>query len=349
MPPKEEYEAYLTGIWERNWLTNMGPLSVDLEHKLSDFLGVPQVLYVANGTIGLQMAISALGLTGEIITTPLSFVATTSSIVWQHCRPVFADIDENTLNVSVDNIEKLITGKTTGILVTHIFGNPCDVDAIGQLARKHGLKVIYDGAHAFGVKIGNTSVFSYGDISICSLHATKAYHSIEGGLIICRDGELMKKMAFMRNFGFNGPEKFAELGINAKNSEFHAAMGLVNLKHIDEIMFKRQALASYYDARLQHAGLQRQAWPAGVSRNHEYYPVIFKHEDLLKACVQKMNDNDIYPRRYFYPSLTQSLPYVASVNMPVCENISSRILCLPLYPDMTLKEVDEVCHCITGI
>ncbi|HEX9513599.1 MAG TPA: DegT/DnrJ/EryC1/StrS family aminotransferase [Puia sp.] len=346
LPPREEYEAYLPGIWDRNWLTNMGPLAIDLENKLADFLRVPQVLYVANGTIGLQLAINALGLSGEIITTPFSFVATTSSIVWQHCKPVFADIDPGTLNVSVDNIEKLITEKTSAILVTHIFGNPCDVYAIGRLADRYGLRVIYDGAHCFGVKIGEASVYTFGDISICSLHATKAYHSVEGGLIISRDQELINKLAFMRNFGFNGPEKFAELGINAKNSEFHAAMGLVNLKHIDELMSKRSAVVKYYDFKLQQVNLQRQAWFPGASRNNEYYPVIFENEASLKTCVQEMNAKDIFPRRYFYPSLTRSLPYVTPVSMPVSDNISPRLLCLPLYPEMTPKEVDEVCSCI---
>lgn len=327
----------------------MGPLSVELENKLSNFLGVPQVLYVANGTIGLQIAISALELRGEIITTPFSFVATTSSIVWQHCKPVFADIDMHSLNASIENIEKAITENTTAILVTHVFGNPCETGKIKALAEKYRLSVIYDAAHAFGVKVDDSSVFAFGDVSICSMHATKTFHSIEGGLIIAKDPALMKKMAFMRNFGFNGPEKFAVLGINAKNSEFHAAMGLANFRHLDKIMLKRKQLVDYYDTRLCDYSLQRQAWLPGVQRNYEYYPVIFESELLLKACVERMNDREIYPRRYFYPSLTRSLPYVTPATMPVCDSISSRLLCLPLYPDMTVNEVDAVCDCFSEL
>jgi dTDP-4-amino-4,6-dideoxygalactose transaminase len=349
LPPKEEYIAYIDGIWSRNWLTNMGPLVIELENKLSHYFSFPEILYVASGTVGLQMAIKALGLTGEVITTPFSFVATTSSIVWQHCKPVFADIDRQSLNISVENIEQLITPHTTAILATHIFGNPCDVDGIKRIADKHGLRVIYDGAHAFGVTIGHTSVFAYGDISICSLHATKTFHSVEGGLIFANNGALSKKLSFMRNFGFNGPENFAELGINAKNSEFHAAMGLANLRHLDEIMLKRRLLVEYYDAKLGALNLQKQIWHKDVIRNYEYYPVIFDQESSLKACVNRMTEKDIYPRRYFYPPLTQSLPYITRLPMPVCDDISPRLLCLPLYPDMTREEIDRVCECFESI
>lgn len=345
MPPKEEYEAYLPGIWERNWLTNMGPLSLELEASLKSFLAVSNLLYVSSGTIGLQLAIAALELSGEIITTPFSFVATTSSIVWQHCKPVFADIDKDTLNISVEHIEKLITSKTSAILATHLFGNPCEVDAIEQLARKHGIKIIYDAAHAFAVQIGGGSIHSYGDLSICSLHATKAYHSVEGGLIISNNEQLIKKLSFMRNFGFNGPEKFAELGINAKNSEFHAAMGLVNLRHHEEIIGKRAAIVEQYDSKLHDFGFQKPAWNPKASRNFEYYPLIFNTPDQLKKVIGRMNERDIYPRRYFYPSLTQSLPYVERTSMPVTEFISERILCLPLYTEMTDVDIDQVCAC----
>src|SRR5690554_5232433 len=247
LPPQEEYQHYLNKIWQSGWLTNMGPLSVELEKRLAIHLKVKNLLFVTNGTIALQMAIKALELKGEVITTPFSFVATTSSIVWEGCTPVFVDIDPNSLNIDANKIEAAITPNTSAILATHVYGNPCDVLAIEKIAKKHNLKVIYDGAHAFGVEVYGKSIFEYGDISICSLHATKLYHSIEGGLIITKDPELLRKLAFIRNFGFNGPEAFAELGINGKNSEFHAAMGLANFEYIDAIHKKRKLLTERYD------------------------------------------------------------------------------------------------------
>ena len=220
LPPAEEYESYLNGIWKRNWLTNMGPLASQLEMELKDFLEVSHLLFVTNGTVALQMAIKALNLSGEVITTPFSFVATTSSIVWENCTPIFVDIEPTTLNIDAEKIESAITEKTSAILATHVYGNPCDVEKIEKIAKKHNLKVIYDGAHAFGVKINGKSIFEYGDVSTCSLHATKLYHSIEGGLLITKDPVLLKKLAYIRNFGFDGPENFAELGINVKIQNF---------------------------------------------------------------------------------------------------------------------------------
>ncbi|RQP16654.1 MAG: aminotransferase class V-fold PLP-dependent enzyme, partial [Parapedobacter sp.] len=231
LPPKELYHDYLDGIWQRQWLTNMGPLANKLELELKRFLNIQHTLFVTNGTVALQFAIKALDLQGEIITTPFSFIATTSSIVWEGCTPVFVDIDRFTLNIDPSKIENAITEKTTAIVATHVYGNPCDVDAIERIAKKHNLKVIYDAAHAFAVQLQERSIFEYGDISTCSLHATKLYHSIEGGLVTTTDPNLLKKIAYMRNFGFSGPESFAELGINGKNSEFHAAMGLANLSY----------------------------------------------------------------------------------------------------------------------
>src|SRR5690554_4987703 len=221
LPPQEEYAAYLPGIWQRQWLTNMGPLASELELKLKQHQQVKHLLFVTNGTVALQMAIKALDLKGEIITTPFSFVATTSSIVWEGCEPVFVDIDKESLNIDPTKIEAAITDKTSAILATHVYGNPCDVKAIEKIAQKHHLKVIYDGAHAFGVELYGKSIFDFGDISICSLHATKLYHSIEGGLVICKNKDLYQKLKYMRNFGISGFDSFAELGVNGKNSEFH--------------------------------------------------------------------------------------------------------------------------------
>ena len=225
LPPKDEYLELVDGIWERNWLTNNGPLVKQLEESLKEKLSLDNLLFVGNGTIAIQLAIKSLELTGEIITTPFSYVATTSSVVWEHCTPVFVDIDKDSLNIDPNEIEKKITPKTQAILATHVYGNPCDVEAIASIAERNNLKVIYDGAHAFGVKVNGKSIFEYGDITTCSLHATKLYHSIEGGLVITNNKDLQKKLYHMRNFGHNGPENFSELGINGKNSEFHAAYG----------------------------------------------------------------------------------------------------------------------------
>src|SRR5690606_27065948 len=233
LPKVEEYDKYLASIWERQWLTNNGPLVNEFELKLKEYLDVNHLLYVSNGTIALQIAIKALELSGEIITTPFSFVATTSSIVWEGCKPVFVDIDSETFNIDPRKIESAITPSTSAILATHVYGNPCDIDAIQKIADKYNLKVIYDAAHCFGTKYKGKSVFDYGDISTTSFHATKLFHSIEGGAVFTRCPELLKKMSFIRNFGHNGPSDFKELGLNGKNSEFHAAMGLCNLNYVD--------------------------------------------------------------------------------------------------------------------
>lgn len=349
LPPIEEYEKYLKGIWKRDWLTNMGPLASELEMKLKEHLKVKYLLYVTNGTIALQMAIKALELKEEIITTPFSFVATTSSIVWEGCQPVFVDIDPDSLNIDATKIEEAITEKTTAILATHVYGNPCDVTAIENIAKKHNLKVIYDGAHAFGVEINERSVFDYADISICSLHATKLYHSIEGGLLITKEPELLKKLAFIRNFGFNGPEAFTELGINGKNSEFHAAMGLVNLQHINDIHEKRKDITERYNQKLKNLKAKRPVWHRQSENNCGYYPLVFETEELMLKCIEHLKAHEIFTRRYFYPSLSSSLPYVTPQTLPVTDDISRRILCLPLYNDLTFEEVDLICRLLLRV
>lgn len=349
LPPKEEYEKYLNGIWQRQWLTNMGPLANDLELKLKSYLKVKHLLFVTNGTVALQMAIKALELQGEIITTPFSFVATTSSIVWEGCQPVFVDIDTKTLNIDASKIEASITEKTVAILATHVYGNPCDVEAIDKIAKKHNLKVIYDGAHAFGVQIKGKSVFEFGDVSTCSLHATKLYHSVEGGLLVTKEADLLKKLAFMRNFGFSGPEAFAELGINGKNSEFHAAMGLANLEYIDAIIEKRKLLTTHYEEKLKHLKAYIPLWHSHSNKNYAYFPVVLESEALLLQCMQKLNVNEIFSRRYFYPSLATTLPYLQSHAMDVTDDIAKRVLCLPLYYDLSVEEVDLICRLLLRV
>jgi dTDP-4-amino-4,6-dideoxygalactose transaminase len=346
LPPIEEYEKYLTGIWERNWLTNMGPLANNLELKLKDYLHVKHLLFVSSGTMALQMAIKALDLEGEIITTPFSFIATTSSIVWEGCTPVFVDINPKSLNIDAAKIEAAITEKTSAILAAHVYGNPCDVEAIQEIGDKYDLKVIYDAAHAFGVEMGGKSIFEYGNISICSLHATKLYHTGEGGLLITKKPELLKKLAYIRNFGFNGPVAFSELGINGKNSEFHAAMGLANLKYMPQIHEKRKELTESYHQFLENVKAFIPQWHPDATLNYAYYPLIFESEKLAIKCFEALNGKEIFARRYFYPSLAKVLPYLPPKEMPITEDIAKRVLCLPLYYDLSKEEVDMICRII---
>ncbi|MDG1279252.1 MAG: DegT/DnrJ/EryC1/StrS family aminotransferase [Algoriphagus sp.] len=345
LPPAEEYNKYLEGIWKRQWLTNNGPLVNELELKIAEFLGMKNFLYLSNGTIALQIAIKALGLKGEVITTPFSYVATTSSLVWEGCKPVFVDIDPRTWNIDRKKIEEAITPNTSAILATHVFGNPCDVIKISEIANKHNLPVIYDGAHAFGVKFLGKSLFEYGDISTVSFHATKLFHTIEGGGVFSNNKDLFKKMGFMRNFGHDGPEVFREVGINGKNSEFHAAMGLANIKKVDEIIAKRKILSELYDLKLTDLGFEKQKISKETTFNYSYYPILLDNEEATLLCLSRLNKSQIFPRRYFYPSLTQ-IPYLESDSLPISENISKRVLCLPIYYELSVEEVDLICRII---
>jgi dTDP-4-amino-4,6-dideoxygalactose transaminase len=343
LPPFEEYHSYLKQVWERNWLTNNGPLVNELELRLKEFLGIDHVLYLNNGTIALQIALKALGVKGEVITTPFSYVATTSSIVWEGCTPVFVDIDPDTLNIDHTKLEAAITERTSAILATHTYGNPCNIDAIQAIADKHQLKVIYDAAHCFGTRYKDKTIFSFGDISTASFHATKLFHSIEGGAVFTRDPELLKKMAFMRNFGHNGPEDFAELGINGKNSEVHAAMGLVNLKHFNSVIARREEQYGRYNDWMKYLNLRTIKLTQGSKFNFSYLPVIFESESALLKAMDLLNANLIYPRRYFYPTLN-NLRYVSKFSAPVCDDISRKVLCLPLYHQLSMEEIDFVCR-----
>ena len=349
LPPKEEYQKLVDGIWKRQWLTNMGPLASQLEMELKDHLEVNHLLFVTNGTIAIQMAIKALELSGEIITTPFSFVATTRSIVWENCTPIFVDICPETLCIDANKIESAITDKTQAILATHVYGNPCDVIKIEEIAKKHNLKVIYDAAHAFGVKVNEKSVFEYGDISTCSLHATKLYHSVEGGLIITKDSNLLKKLAHIRNFGISGFDSFSELGLNGKNSEFHAAMGLANLKYVKDIHDKRKKLTEVYDEKLKNLKAYKIKWHKNANKNYAYYPIVLESEELLLRIKENLDTNEIFTRRYFYPSLASSLPYLPKLELPITEDISKRVLCLPLYYDLSIEEVDIICRIMLRI
>lgn len=349
LPPQEEYNKFLTGIWQRRWLTNMGPLASEFELKLKDYLKVKHLLFVTNGTIALQMAIKALALKGEIITTPFSFVATTSSIVWEGCKPVFVDIEPLSLNIDASKIEAAITKNTSAILATHVYGNPCDVQTIESIANKYKLKVIYDGAHAFGVTLNGKSIFEYGDISTCSLHATKLFHSGEGGLVITKDPKILKRLAEIRNFGFNGPEAFSGLGINGKNSEFHAALGLANFPYINEIIGQRKLNKERYDVLLKNFKAEEPSWNENATRNYSYYPLIFDSHELMMKSIEYLQLHEISTRRYFYPSLASSLPYVAKKEFKITDDLAKRVLCLPLYFNLSTEEVDLICRLILRI
>jgi dTDP-4-amino-4,6-dideoxygalactose transaminase len=345
LPPKEEYEKYINGIWQRNWLTNNGPLVNELELRLKEYLQVPHLLYLNNGTIALQIAIRALGLSGEIITTPFSYIATTSSICWEHCKPVFVDIDPESLNIDPTRIEASITKNTQAILATHVYGNPCDIDAIQKIADKHNLCVIYDAAHCFGTKYRGKSVFAYGDISTTSFHATKLFHTIEGGAVFTTNDELLRKMAFMRNFGHNGPEDFAEIGINGKNSEFHAAMGLANMKYLASILASRKDQSLRYDQWLDRVHKQKIKVAEYSNFNYAYYPLIMDNEAITLKVIRELESNKISPRRYFYPSLNTVKLY-KSEELPVSESISRRIICLPLFYSLSDEEIDFISRII---
>lgn len=343
LPPIEEYEAYINRIWERNWLTNDGPFVNELEEKLKDRFGTAHVLYVNNGTMALQFAIKALGLEGEIITTPFSYVATTNSIVWEKCNPVFVDIDSETLNLDPSKIEEAINDSTSAILATHVFGIPCEVEKISNIAREYNLKVIYDAAHCFDTCYNNESIFKWGDISITSFHATKLFQTIEGGGLFTGSEKLAQKIDYMRNFGHDGFGKFNGVGINGKNSEFHAAMGLCNLNYIDSIISKRKEQCNLYDELLKELNIKSPKSHSNFAL--AYYPVLFANEAQLLKIKEVLANNNIGTRRYFYPSLN-TLSHVSYNPTPISEKISTTILCLPLYHKLKARDQERIASII---
>lgn len=344
LPPIEQYIEYIKKIWENHQLTNDGPILRDLEKKLSNYLDCKYFSIVNNGTTALQISIEALDLKDEIITTPFSYIATSSSILWQKCKPVYVDICEKTLNINPENIENAITKKTTGILATHVFGNPCYLDKISKIAKKFNLKIIYDAAHAFGVTINNNSILNYGDISILSFHATKLFHSIEGGALASEDSAVNDKIKYLRNFGHSGPEKFKHVGINGKLSEMHAAMGVCVLKNIDEIINHRKKIYNYYNTLIDKINfITKPILMKNIKYNYAYYPIILDNESQLKIVKDKLNQENIFPRRYFYPSLNKlGENFSNEYNCPISESISSRILCLPISTYILDFEVEKI-------
>jgi len=346
LPPLEEYTKRIKAIWESGHLTNNGLNVLQLENDLKEHLGVKHLFLVNNGTIAIQIAIKAIAISGEVITTPFSYVATVSSLVWEGCTPVFVDINETDFCIDAAKIEAAITDKTTAILATHVYGHPCNVVEIERIAKKHNLKVIYDAAHAFGVTVNGTSVLNHGDISTLSFHATKIFHTGEGGAIVTDNDELAHRIAYMRNFGHDGPEAFHGVGINGKVSEFHAALGLCVLPRMDEIVSERKRVSDRYDRHLSTlARAYRYDAAAQGGYNYAYYPFLLESEELLIELREALAKEQIFPRRYFYPSL-HTLPYLKPCNMPVSESVSPRMLCLPLFTQLTDNEVDQICGII---
>lgn len=342
LPPREEFFKYASEIFDNCILTNEGPFSRLLAEKIRHFLDIDNFSYVTNGTVALQLALKSMNITeGEVITTPFSYVATVSSILWERCHPVFVDIERENFTIDPDKIEEKITEKTQAIMPVHVFGYACNVKKIEKIAKKYNLKVIYDAAHTFGTRYGGRSLCSYGDISTLSFHATKLFHTIEGGGCIVNDRETFRKLELMKRFGHEG-DNHIMLGINAKQDEFNAAMGLANLGHIDEIVAERKRISELYDSLLE-GRLRRPKKQEGLEYNYAYYPVLFESEKELLAAFERLARINVYPRRYFYPSLN-TLPYLRETcGCPVSEDIASRIACLPLFVGLENELVYKIC------
>ena len=348
LPPLKEYAQILEGVWERGILTHNGPLVRQLERDLITYLNVNNLVAVTSGTIALQLAIKALNLSGEIITTPFTWIATISSIMWERCSPVFVDVQPDTFNIDPQKIEEKITDRTSAILPVHVFSNPCDVDAIEGIAAKHDLKVIYDAAHAMCVNYKGKSLLEYGDISATSFHATKIFQAGEGGACITTDEKLSDYIKRLRFFGHDDDKNIVDAGMNGKMTEVHAALGLAALKYLNDVLRDRREKYELYMDILGESGVvEFQKFPAD-SYNYSYMPVLFKDENQLLAAVTQLNNHNIYPRRYFYPSLNIVKIIGAYENYPVAENIASRILCLPLYYTLNKDDIEYICHLIVN-
>jgi dTDP-4-amino-4,6-dideoxygalactose transaminase len=348
-PPIESYQYQIQRIWNNEWLTNRGPLLLELEGLVKSHLAIQRanMIIMNNGTIPLQIALKLLGNGGEIITTPFSYVATTSSIVWENCKPVFVDIHPNYLTIDETKIEQSITDKTTCILATHVFGNPCNIEVIEKIANKYQLKVIYDAAHCFGVKYKNKSIFEYGDISTCSFHATKLFHTGEGGALFTSNDKLFHECFYSHAFGHLGPTDFHGVGINGKLSELQAAMGLSVLPYIDLIVEERKKVVDFYLSSLNLEKIKTIQLMENTVWNYSYFPIILDSEATLIKLQDILNKNKIFPRRYFYPSLN-TIEYTKGIRMPISESISERVLCLPLFVGLSLDEIELIVNLINS-
>jgi len=344
LPDINKYKKYVDEIYQSGWVTNNGKFVRELEERLSEYLGVENLVLVANGTLALEIAYRVLEIENFAITSPFSFVATVSSLVVNKISPVFVDINPKTLLINENEIEKNFNKEISAIVPVHVFGNVCNVEKIDMIAKKYNLKVVYDAAHCFGIKYKNESILKYGDISILSFHATKVFHTIEGGALIVNNKELVEKVRYMINFGIKNEEEIASLGINAKMNEFEAAMGLCMLDEIDYIFEKREEVwYRYYNSLKNYCEFpQRNIY---ATNNYGYFPVIFKSETELKKIKKALNEADIFPRRYFYPSL-DSLSYIKNQYMPISRDIGKRVLCLPLYPELDKNNQEKIIEII---
>lgn len=348
LPNKEQYKKYIDDIYANGWITNNGPMVRLLEKRLSEYLGVKNIVLVSNGTVALEVAYRTLGISRDIITTPFSFVATTSSLVTNGLNPIFADIDDRTLNINPDNIETKITKDTTAIVPVHVFGNACEVEKIDSIAKKNNLKVIYDAAHAFNVKYKGRSILDYSDISTLSFHATKVFHSIEGGALIINDDSLVEKARYLINFGIKNKEEIPQLGTNAKMNEFEAAMGLCMLDDMPDLYKRRKSIYSSYKKELENI-VRFQEQNEDSTQNYSYFPIILQNEEQLKKIENALNLQEIYPRRYFYPSL-DTLSYIKPTQFcEVSRDIASRILCLPMYAELEFSDIKKICAIIKNV
>lgn len=354
LPPLEEFMPYLQDIWNSQILTNNGPFHQELEQKLGKYLNVPHVSLFANGTLALLTALQALNIHGEVITTPFSFVATTHSLWWNKIKPVFVDIDPQTCNLNPERIEEAITSRTEAILPVHVYGFPCKVDQIQEIADQHGLKMIYDAAHTMGAKFNGRHLASFGDLSVLSFHATKVFNTFEGGAIVSHTPEMKEHIDNLKNFGFRGETTVVEPGINAKMNEFQAALGLLQLKHLPGLIQERKAIASFYREQLKDIqGIRIPAEKEGLDANYAYFPLFIsgkdgKNRDKIYYALKRQ---DIHPRRYFYPLISHFQPYrdlesAAASNLPVSEKAAAEVLCIPIYPGLEKKVLERICNII---
>ncbi len=355
LPPLEEFTPYLQEIWENKWLTNNGKFHQELEKALCNYLGVKYISLFANGTLALITALQTLKITGEVITTPFSFVASTHSLWWNGIKPVFVDIEKESFNLNPDKIEAAITPHTTAILPVHVYGNPCKHDQIQKIADTYGLKVIYDAAHAFGVKQNGISIAGYGDLSVLSFHATKVFNTFEGGAIVCHDEKTKKRIDDLKNFGFHDETTVVAPGINAKMNEIQAAFGLLQLKYVDEAIARRKKIAERYRELLKEIkGINTFDEIENVTHNYSYFPILIdniKYGRTRNDVFEKLKTENIYSRKYFYPLISNFSPYKSLEsampdNLPVAEKIAAQVLCLPIYPVLEFSVLEKICNII---
>ncbi|MBN9404818.1 MAG: DegT/DnrJ/EryC1/StrS family aminotransferase [Burkholderiales bacterium] len=356
VPPLEDFIPYLEKIWDSKILTNGGPFHQQLEQALCDYLGVNHLALFSNGTLALVTALQALRVTGEVITTPYSFVATAHSLLWHNCKPVFVDVEPDTLNLDPARIEAAITPQTTAIMPVHCYGNPCDTAAIQKIADNYNLRVIYDAAHAFGVQDAGGSVLRHGDLSVLSFHATKVFNTFEGGAIVCPDAKTKQRIDHLKNFGFVDEVTVVAPGINAKMSEINAAFGLLQLKHMPQVMQRRAEIDALYRDKLQGVqGIHCLPQAGQAVANHSYFPVLVQPDYPLSrdGLYQKLKDHNIFARRYFYPLISdfpmyRGMPSAHRGNLPVATAAAQRVLCLPIYPALTPEDQQRVIDIVQG-